>query len=262
MRFGICAPFQQVATLVNPPIDYLEENVQRFLIPEQPHSQFVELLKQSRTLSIPIEAANSFIPADLPLIATPERPIDHQRIEQYVRTALQRAEQAGIGMIVFGSGTARMCPPDYDYEDALRQIADYLTTWSQWASEYGVQIVLEPLRYEETNILNTVAECEKFVAPLTYTGTRLLADIYHMTANREDPETLRSTAATLTHVHIAELEERTAPGQHGDDFRPYFSILQSIGYDQRISIECNWRDLPNELGLAMTTLKEQWAAVV
>lgn len=260
MRFGICAPFQQVVTLTHPPIDYLEENVQRFLIPERPHHDFVELLNQARSLPIPIEAANSFIPGDLPIIATPERPIDHRRIEHYVRTALERAEQASIRIIVFGSGTARACPFGYDHEDALRQIADHLATWSGWAGEHGVQIVLEPLRYEETNTLNTVAESERFVAPLAYTGARLLADIYHMTANHEEPETLRPTAASLTHVHVAEQEGRTAPGQHGDDFRPYLSVLHAIGYDQRISIECNWRDFSaEELALTMTTLRDQWA---
>jgi sugar phosphate isomerase/epimerase len=259
MRFGICAPFQQVITLTHPPIDYLEENVQRFLIPEQPHSQFVELLNQSRALSIPIEVANSFIPGDLPIIATPERPVDRRRLEHYVRTALERAEQANIRIIVFGSGTARACPFGYSHEDALQQIADHLTTWSHWAEEHGVQLVLEPLRYEETNTLNTVAECARFVSPLAYTGTRLLADIYHMMANREDPETLRPTAAVLTHVHVAEREKRTAPGQHGDDFRPYLSVLRAIGYDQRISIECNWGDLSDELVLAMTTLRDQWS---
>jgi hypothetical protein len=38
MRFGICAPYREVATLETYPFDYLEENVQRFLIPKRPQS--------------------------------------------------------------------------------------------------------------------------------------------------------------------------------------------------------------------------------
>lgn len=262
MRFGICAPFQQVGSLADAPIDYLEEHVQRFLMPEQPYSDFAPLLKQARSLTIPIEAANSFIPAHLPLIETPTRPIDRARIAQYVQIALQRAEEVGIRVIVFGSGKARACPPDYQQQPALYQLAEHLTIWSQWATQHGIQIVLEPLRYAETNILNTVAESIDFVETIAKSGTRLLADIYHMTANREDPRTLYAATPLLTHAHIAEHQERAAPGRHGDNFLPYLSVLQQIGYDQRISVECRWYDLASEVPLAIKTVREQWNATL
>jgi sugar phosphate isomerase/epimerase len=62
----------------------------------------------------------------------------------------------------------------------------------------------------------------------------------------------------LTHVHVAEKLERAAPGCNGDDFRPLFSVLHEIGYDQRISIECHWQNLVGEVGLAIATLRKQW----
>ena len=57
MRFGICAPYREVAALKTYPFDYLEENVQRFLIPERPE-EFEEFLQEARQLPVPIEAAN------------------------------------------------------------------------------------------------------------------------------------------------------------------------------------------------------------
>jgi sugar phosphate isomerase/epimerase len=259
MRFGICAPLRQVAQLKEFPFDYLEEGVQRFLIPEQPQQEFVALWHEAQHLPVPIEAVNALLPADLVLIATPTQQVDTPRLERYIKTTLQRAEQAGIRIIVFGSGRARNCPPNYDHADALRQIGDHFAQWSSWAAQYQVQLVLEPLEYGETNTLNTVAESGAWLSHIPQAGASLLADLYHMGLNHETPATLVPWIPLLSHVHLAELVGRTAPGQHGDDFRPYFRVLREGGYDQRITIECNWHDLAAEVGPALTILHQQWA---
>jgi sugar phosphate isomerase/epimerase len=258
MRFGICAPYREVAALGTYPFDYLEENVQRFLIPERPQEEFEEFWQEARQLPVPIEAANSLLPADLTVVATPTRPVDTKRLERYIKTALQRAEQVGIRVIVFGSGGARACPPGYNRADAEQQIGAHLSQWGDWAQDHGVQIVLEPLRYEETNTLNTVAEAGALVASIGKPGARLLADIYHMACNNESPEDILLWASLLAHVHVAEKRDRAAPGRYGEDFRPYFSALHQADYDRRISIECNWQNFAAEVGPAIETLREQW----
>lgn len=260
MRFGICASYQDVARLEAWPFDYLEESVQRFLVPEGPHEQFAQHQRGARALPIPIEAANSLLPPDMVLIDAPGRPVDHARLERYIRTALRRAEQAGIRVLVFGSGGARACPPGMAHDEASRQLAEHLALWSGWAREHGVRIALEPLRYEETNTLNTVAEGGALVRSIAGSGAALLADAYHMACNGEPPESVVQWAALLAHVHVAEQVERAAPGRHGEDFRPFFAALRRAGYDRRISVECAWRDLAAEVGPAIATLKEQWAA--
>ncbi len=120
--------------------------------------------------------------------------------------------------------------------------------------------MLEPLQYEETNTLNTVAESGAAVSTIIDSGARLLADTYHMACNGEDPATLLPVGSLLTHIHVAEKQDRAAPGTHGEDFRPYFSVLHRVGYDQRISIECRWRNFVAEVAPAIAVLKEQWAA--
>jgi sugar phosphate isomerase/epimerase len=258
MRFGICAPYREVAALKTCPFDYLEENVQRFLIPERPQEDFEEAWQEARQLPVPIEAANALLPADLTVVATPTRPVDTKRLERYMKTALQRAEQVGIRVIVFGSGGARACPPGYDRADAVQQIGAHLAQWSDWAQNHGVQIVLEPLRYEETNTLNTVAEAGALVASIDKPGARLLADVYHMACNNESPKDILLWAPLLSHIHVAEKRDRAAPGRYGEDFRPYFSALHQADYDRRISIECNWQNFAAEVGPAIETLREQW----
>src|SRR5579859_3210667 len=86
MRFGICASCQQAASLKDISFDYLEENVRRFLLPDQPEEDFAEQLRLARTLPVPVEAANSFIPPDLKLIATPTQKVDTTRLQRYVKT--------------------------------------------------------------------------------------------------------------------------------------------------------------------------------
>ncbi|MBA2682510.1 MAG: sugar phosphate isomerase/epimerase, partial [Ktedonobacteraceae bacterium] len=72
MKFGICTSFREVQALDEIAFDYLEESVQRFLIPEKPHEDFADRLRDARNISIPIETANSFLPADLSLVETPQ----------------------------------------------------------------------------------------------------------------------------------------------------------------------------------------------
>lgn len=260
MRFGICARFQHVATFKDLSfLDYLEEGVQRFLVPELPYAHFAALLQQARmSLPLPIEAANSLLPADLVLVDTRAQRVDTLRLERYIKTVLERAAEAGIRVLVFGSGNARACPPDFDRAQAMQQISMHLETWSNWARGYNVQFVLEPLRYDETNTFNTVAESGEAIAAIAPSGARLLADLYHMAANGEAAASLIPQGPYLTHVHVAELEGRTAPGYHGDDFCAYFAALHRIHYDQRISIECNWHDLSSEAALAIAYIKDQW----
>jgi len=51
MRFGICAPYREVAALETHPFDFLEEQVQNFLLPERPEEDFEEVWQEARTLN-------------------------------------------------------------------------------------------------------------------------------------------------------------------------------------------------------------------
>ena len=53
MRFGVCASYREVAALKSCPFDYLEENVQRFLIPERSQKDFEAFWQEARQLPLP-----------------------------------------------------------------------------------------------------------------------------------------------------------------------------------------------------------------
>jgi sugar phosphate isomerase/epimerase len=254
MRFGVCVPYRLAAALEAYPFDYLVENVQRFLMPERSQAEFEEAWQEARQLPVPIEAANALLPSDLRLVATPTQAVDTKRVERYMKTALQRAEQVGIRVLVFGSGGARACPPGYSSTAAVQQIAEHLTRWSEWAHHHGVEIVLEPLRYEETNTLNTVTEAGALVASINRPAIKLLADSDPMACNNEAVQDILPWASLLSHIHVAEKRDRAAPARYGEDFRPFFATLHEAGYDRRISIECRWQNFATEVQPAIETL--------
>jgi hypothetical protein len=91
MRFGICVPYREVAALETYPFDYLEENVQRFLVPERPQEEFEACWQEARQLPVPIEVGSSLLLADMRLVATPTQSVGTKRLERYMKTSLQRA---------------------------------------------------------------------------------------------------------------------------------------------------------------------------
>lgn len=260
MKFGICTSIQAVAALPLSTVsfDFIEANIQQLLVPEQPQEDFEELLREARALPVPVETGYSFLPGDFRLVRTASSHMDQARLERYVRTVLRRSEQVGIRVICLGSAGARSCPEGHDHADALRQVEEYLATWNCWAREHGIQITLQPMDYAVTNVVNTLEEGAALISRIRDTGARLQADTFHMTKNHDGPEELRPVVPLLGHFHVAEFEGRSAPGVHGEDFRPYFSILRQGRYDQRIAIECNWHDFAAEVGTAIAVLREQW----
>lgn len=258
MRVGVCVAPEVIADLGHCPADYLEVNGQRFLAPEAPSDVFERNRLQVDRLPIPVEAVNALLPPDMTLISGPNQSRDEARLERYMKTAFDRAVQTGVRVVVFGSGAARSRPPGLAPDDALRQLTELLAVWGEWAQDHGVQLAIEPLRYAETNTVNTVAEGGTLVETIAHPGVTLLADLYHVACNGETPESIRPWVPLLSHVHVAEKQDRAAPGRHGEDFRSYFSVLSQTGYDQRISIECQWQDPATELSPAVTAVKEQW----
>lgn len=77
----------------------------------------------------------------------------------------------------------------------------------------------------------------------------------------EGTDAIRRAGFLIHHCHIAEKEQRTPPGVHGEDFTEYFKALKEIGYMGKISIEYKWENIKSQLFTAIQTLKEQIAVL-
>ncbi len=249
---GACSPLNNAEAIKAAGGEYVEESVRGFLKPSQPDTEWQKILAEAKACPLPILACNNFIPGSLK--STGEG-ANHEGILQYVETAFKRAQQVGIKVIVFGSSGSRRLEGDFPKEQASEQFVALLKKMGPLAQLYGVTIVVEPLRRQECNFINTVVEGAAIVEKVNHPHIRLLFDIYHMLQNGEDPNDLKKIGPLLAHGHIAEKEKRSAPGVMGDDFRPFFAALKATGYSGRISIEGRWEN--TDLPKAYNVIREQ-----
>lgn len=231
---------------------HIEPSVTGFLIPDKPDAAWAKNLGAAKTSPLPVVACNGFLPGSLRSTGPTTH---HDGILGWAATALARAKQVGVDRIVFGSSGSRNLPDGFSKDQAKAQFVDLLRRLAPVAAQHDVVIVVEPLRREEDNFINTVLEGAWFVEQVNHPNIRLLADLYHMLCNGENPEDIRKVGPLLRHAHIAEKDGRTAPGVHGDDFRPFFRALRDVGYADRLSVEGKWEisDLPK----AFATIREQ-----
>ena len=251
-HLGCCASIDEVQTVADAGGAYAEISIGGFLIPEEPDDVFAENLAKAKASPIPIISGNGYYPGSIKLTG-PDADLD--RAVNYARTAIERAEQVGLKYMVLGSGGAREIPEGFPYEEAEAQFVQLLSEMGPIAAEHGIVIVIEPLRPQETNFINSVREGTAICRKVNHPNVCVLADFYHMAQAGEDAGAIVEAGSLLRHCHIAECEERTAPGVNGDDFTPYFQALQQIGYEGNISIECGWSD--EQLAPAFAEMKRQ-----
>ncbi len=214
---------------------------------------------------LPLRSCNGFLPGTFRLTGPKA---DHAPALDYAETVLRRADEIGVKTIVFGSGGARNVPGDYatgvypDVEKGARQYADFCRALVKRVADIETTVVvIEPLRPNESNIVNYVfqglAICREVGSP----RLAQLADIFHMMMGGDDPRAIVETGAMLKHVHIAEYGSRLFPGHDPalvERLRPYFAALKAAGYTGGVSCECGWgdaKDFAKNAKLALETMK-------
>jgi sugar phosphate isomerase/epimerase len=253
-EIGVCTSVSNADMLATHGYTYVEESVGNFLMPTKSEEEFNEVLQQAQNAAIPVKACNSFIPGSLKSVG-PDAV--HPEILEFMETAFQRAQKAGVEYIVFGSGGSRGIPDGFSRDEARRQFIDLCSQMAPIAAKYDVVVVLEPLNTKECNFINSVLEGGEIVEEVNHPNFRLLADIYHMMMDGEGPESIEKYGHLIQHTHIAEREGRAAPGTHNEDFSAYFKALKNVGYEGKMSIECRWENLESQAPTAIAAMKNQ-----
>lgn len=253
MRFGLCGGLEGAEAAARAGWDYMEVGVGTF-VPLESDSAYAEVRGRVASMPIPIEAANCFIPGHLRLTG-PE--VDERATLAYVDVALTRMAEAGVRIVVLGSGGARSLPEGWPTERGIEQLATFLQRAGRLADGVGMVIAVEPLRRAESNLLNRVREAVDLCAQVGHPAVRPLADLYHMTEEGESITAVRDLASVLAHVHVADTG-RAPPGQGSGDLRGFLDALWGGGYAGRISVECSWRGVEGEQEHALATLRASW----
>lgn len=255
---GVCTSYSNAELIKSFGYSFVEEGVGRFLIPDEKSggdAQFAKNTQLVKSVGVPVRSYTSFFPGDLKSVGEETH---HDAILQRTELALKRAKEVGSTNIVFGSGGSRRIPDGFDRERAKLQHIELSKKMAPIAEKYGITISIEPLNRSETNFVNSLAEGAEIVEEVNNPWFRLLADIYHMKKDGEGPEQIRKYGKLIVHCHIAEKENRTAPGVEGDDFRPYFKALKKIKYKNGLSLECRWKDFETEVKNAIGVIQKQW----
>lgn len=253
MKFGCCTPLDNIAIVEKAGYDYVELPVNS-VKPEKEEKEFLQVRKQIEQLDIKPEVFNCFIPAHLKIVGPST---DSTRIYNYVRIALERVAILGGEIVVFGSGGARKIPERFSRENALRQLKDFLKMASDEAQKNNLLIAIEPLRKEETNVIHQLKEAYELSLKVNQKLIRVLADLYHMNEENEPLSNLIKVKDRLIHIHVADTG-RKYPGSGEYDYSSFFKFLKEARYDARISCECKWNNFTQEMGKALSFLRNKW----
>ncbi len=253
MKLGVCADPKFAPTLADADFEFIELHVQNHLKTQQDKTAFEAELTRIQASPIPALVANCFVPGVLK-ITGPD--VDLVALERYVTLAFQRAKQASIGVIVFGSGGARRIPDGFDRETAWEQLITFGKMIGPIAQQHNVVVVVEPLNQRECNVLTSVGESGRYVQEVGHSNVQLLVDGYHWALDNDSYDDIVTYGHLLKHVHIATTASRLPPGFEACDFSPFFKALKEAKYEGPISIEARWDNIEHQAQAAYQHLKD------
>ena len=128
---------------------FREEGVQGSFSPRRwTEAQFQNNMALVKTFRCKVLSANSFFHGYIKLVG-PDR--NESVILGYVDTVFRRAHQAGLKIVVLGSGDARRIPDGYDRQLAREEFVDVVRKMAGIAKRYDITIAMENLNRGETN---------------------------------------------------------------------------------------------------------------
>ena len=130
-------------------------------------------------------------------------------------------------------------PDGFSRDKAWEQIATYLHMAGDLAKRHDLIVAIEPLRHQESNILNTGGEAHKMVRTVKHPNVRMIIDYYHMRVENEDPRIVETAKHDIVHLHFANPNGRLWPHDLSEDeeYKKFFRYLGDIGYSGGISVE-------------------------
>lgn len=266
--FGACrSTVEDVAIMRDLGYDFWEWGAGAAFNPDKDDSWWQTQKEEIAKRALPLRSCNGFIPGKFRLTGPKA---DHGPALDYAETVLRRADEIGVKTVVFGSGGARNVPGDFTgprenvpkLEEGTRQYADFCRALVKRVADLKtVQVVIEPLRPNESNIINYVfqglAICREVASP----RLAQLADIFHMMMGGDPASAIADAGCLLSHCHVADYGTRQFPGHDPAQtwrLRPYFDALKGIGYSGGVSCECGWGekgDFARSAATAIATMK-------
>ena len=196
------------------------------------------MAEQIKSIGMPCIAVNGMFPKRIALLG---ESADKGEIAEYLCSAFEKTQALGFDVCVLGSGRSRKVPDGYPIDRAYGEFAELLAeTIIPVAERFCKNIVIEPLSYYITNVINTLPDAVRVVKAVANPRLSVLADFFHISYNREKLCEYSDMGKYINHVHIASFSNRFAFPRpfDGDDYREFFAFLRNSGYAaQNVSVE-------------------------
>ena len=255
MNIGCCIATKDIPLAKEFGYDYVELSAKEIM------KMDTELwkLKRKEILhpGIPVLGLSAFADEQTPLIG----PSAQEEVwSAYLDILLERASQLHIKNIGIGAPKARMIPSEYDYGLATREMEYFLYTAARKASSYDITILYEALHPKECNFRNHTQECYQTVQHIHSPNLKLVYDVYHSINAGEQYADSRMCFDEIRHVHINSWDQGLQRYFLFEKDLPYVKdlcvFLQSVGYDNTISVEAFDADFPETGAASVSIIRE------
>ena len=235
VEIGVCAPPADLEKAKSFGFDYLEPPAAGVAAMSEADFQAFKARVQQSQFRCP--SFNSFI-RTLKVVG---ENVNRPDLEAYLNSCLDRCRQLGGEIVVWGSASSRNVPEGFSRERAWTQIQDFLRLAGETARSRRIIIAIEPLRHQESNIINTAAEAQRLVHEVNHPNVRMIVDYYHLRAENEDLEIIWRARKDIVHFHFANPQGRRWPRSPSEDpeYARFFELVKKIGFRGGISIEGN-----------------------
>lgn len=255
MKFGVCVgtDIEKMKLIKEIGYDYAEGHCQEIARKDK------EYLDAMKATGLPMVAANCFI--GLRIVGKEK---NEAEVKAYLEKLFKNASYLGLEYLVFGSSGARRIPDGMSLEEGRAQIVDFLKNdVAPLAEKCNITVAIEPLRPEECNAINTVADGVEVAKAVNSPYVKVLADVAHMYVQNESMESLLEYKGWVVHAHTSNPDPDGMPDckriypAAGDKFSQasFVESLKAIGVEH-CSIEANVIDFESDARSAYEVLKE------
>lgn len=146
-----------------------------------------------------------------------------------------------LGVHTIGGGIYSYWPVDYskpiDKEGDWARSVKNVREVGKIAGELGIDYCLETLNRFEGYLINTCAECKKFVEEVDVPAVKIMLDTFHMNIEEDSMiEAILLAGDKLGHFHVGE-NNRRVPGKGSLPWYQIGSALRAIEYKKNVVME-------------------------
>jgi sugar phosphate isomerase/epimerase len=233
VELGVCAGIEDLAKAERWGFDYLEPAAAA--VAAMSTSEFERARAQVLASGLRCRRFNSLIRTMT--VVGPEAHLD--AVSTYLELAFNRCRQLGAQVVVWGSASSRNTPTGRSREQTWEEITRFLRRAGEIAQAHSLVIGVEPLRRQESNIINTGAEALRLVEEVNHRRVKMIIDYYHLRVENESPEILVRAREHIVHLHFANPNGRRWPhsGDEDSEYGRFFQLVKQTGYTGGLSIE-------------------------